>query len=77
MSSKMTVSRFICHTSTAEVIFVRAKTTVTFIWNQFMYMKNKDRQPSANHLQLGAIGTVITPWRMILRSIDLLSVTVT
>lgn len=42
-----------------------------------MYMKNKDRQPSANHLQLGAIGTVITPWRMILRSIDLLSVTVT
>lgn len=21
-----------------------------------MYMKNKDRQPSANHLQLGAIG---------------------
>lgn len=42
-----------------------------------MYMKNKDRQPSANYLQLGAIGTVITPWRMILRSIDLLSVTVT
>lgn len=75
MSFKMTVSRFICHTSHAEVISVRAKTTVVFIQKQFMSMKNKDRQASANHLQLGAIGTVISPWRMILRSIDLVSVT--